>query len=51
MKKALIFWGGWEGHEPEKVAGIYRDILEKEGFVVTMSDSLEVLDDIPAVAV
>ena len=34
MKKALIFWGGWEGHEPEKVAARFRGILEGEGFAV-----------------
>ena len=22
--KALIVWGGWEGHEPDKVAEIFR---------------------------
>ena len=33
-KKALIVQGGWERHEPEKVAAIYKEILEDENFVV-----------------
>ena len=31
MPEALIVWGGWQGHEPEKGANIVRDILESEG--------------------
>lgn len=23
MRKALIVWGGWDGHEPEQVADIF----------------------------
>jgi len=34
MKKALVFWGGWDGHEPEKVAMRFRRLLEQEGFAV-----------------
>ncbi|AQQ53403.1 ThuA domain-containing protein [Planococcus lenghuensis] len=42
MKKtALIVQGGWEGHEPEQVAGIYKQILEEENFEVEVSDTLE----------
>jgi len=41
MKQALIVWGGWEGHQPEQVAGIYREILEVLGFRVEVSDTLE----------
>ncbi|MCL2494226.1 MAG: ThuA domain-containing protein [Oscillospiraceae bacterium] len=33
-KSALIFWGGWDGHEPEKVAKRFQRILENEGFRV-----------------
>jgi type 1 glutamine amidotransferase len=35
-KKALIFWGGWEGHTPERSAGVAREILERHGFAVRM---------------
>ncbi len=41
MKKALINWGGWEGHEPEKCAKIFAPILENEGFEVTISQTLD----------
>lgn len=42
MKKALIVWGGWDGHEPEKCAGIAANILKKEGFEVETSNKLDV---------
>ena len=45
MKKALIFWGGWDGHEPDKVAKRFQKILEKNGYEVEVSDTLECLDD------
>ena len=35
MRKALIAWGGWEGHEPEAGAGRVGAILAEEGFAVT----------------
>jgi uncharacterized protein len=34
MKKALIVWGGWHGHEPEQCAHIVRDMLRRHGFEV-----------------
>jgi type 1 glutamine amidotransferase len=37
MKSALVIWGGLELHEPEKGAHIVRDILESEGFRVTVT--------------
>lgn len=43
--KALITWGGWDGHEPDKVASIFRDVLEAEGMSVTVTDSLTAFDD------
>jgi len=27
MKKALVFWGGWNGHEPEQVATYISELL------------------------
>ena len=35
MRKALIVWGGWDGHEPEKGAHIVADMLREDGFKVT----------------
>lgn len=45
MKKALIVWGGWDGHQPKEVAGIFRNVLEQEGFEVEVSDTLEAFAD------
>ncbi|RXZ84775.1 hypothetical protein EBB07_01800 [Paenibacillaceae bacterium] len=44
-KKALIVWGGWDGHEPKQVAGIFRDVLEQESFEVEVSDTLDAFAD------
>lgn len=43
-RKALIVWGGWDGHEPEQVAQIFERTLVKEGFAVEVSDTLEALE-------
>lgn len=43
--KALITWGGWDGHEPEKVADVCRAILEDAGATVTVTDTLDAFDD------
>lgn len=34
MRKALIVWEGWPGHDPDLCASIYREWLKKEGFEV-----------------
>jgi len=44
-RKALITWGGWDGHEPEKVAGVFKRTLEKEGFEVEVSGTLDSYND------
>lgn len=44
-KKALIVWGGWEGHDPEPVAHAYKDILESEDFEVEVADTLAAFED------
>lgn len=36
QKKALIFWGGWEGHTPERSAEVVRDMLLANGFAVQL---------------
>ena len=43
MKKALIVYGGWAGHDPEGLAEVFAEILKAEGFQVTRSDSLSSL--------
>ena len=30
MRKALIVWGGWDGHQPKEVGEIFADILREE---------------------
>ncbi len=40
MKKALITWGGWNGHEPEQCAMIVAELLKKDGFDVEISTCL-----------
>lgn len=39
--KALVVYGGWDGHQPKEVAEIYTEFLERHGFTVTVSDSLD----------
>lgn len=41
-KKILMVWGGWEGHEPEQFTCKLKPVLEEEGAIVTVSDSLGV---------
>ena len=43
MKSALVVWGGLELHEPEKGAHVVREILEGEGFSVTVTDDYTAL--------
>lgn len=45
-KRALIVQGGWDGHEPEKVASIFQNILEAENFAVEVADSLDAYADV-----
>jgi len=44
-KKALIVWGGWDGHEPDKIAARFKGILEKEGLDVRVETTLDVFAD------
>lgn len=49
MKKALIVWGGWHGHEPEQCAHIVRDMLLKNDFEVRLETQTAAFAD-PALA-
>jgi uncharacterized protein len=44
-KKALIVWGGWDGHQPREIAEIYRRVLTEDGFTVEISDTLDAYKD------
>jgi type 1 glutamine amidotransferase len=41
MKKALMIWGGWEGHEPKECVDIFAALLTAAGFEVEISDTLD----------
>jgi len=41
VKSALFVCGGWEGHEPEKCAGIFAPFLRREGYEVETSGTLD----------
>ena len=43
MKKALIFQGGWDGHEPQLTSKRFKNILTEHGFEVEISDTLDCL--------
>ena len=45
MREALIVWGGWSGHEPDKGAKIVSEILEGEGFKVYVETTTEAFAD------
>src|SRR5687768_18177681 len=34
MRKAMIVWGGWPGHDPDLCASMIRGWLKAEGFEV-----------------
>lgn len=42
MKKALIVWGGWEGHEPKLCTDIFAPLLRERDYDVTISDTLDI---------
>ena len=42
-KSALILWGGWDGHEPERCAETVQGLLAEDGFRVTKETDLQVL--------
>jgi uncharacterized protein len=44
-RTALIFWGGWEGHTPERSAGVARAMLERNGFAVRVEPGTTCLTD------
>jgi type 1 glutamine amidotransferase len=45
MRSALIVWGGWNGHDPEECAAIYRRWLHEDGFSVRVETDPEVFAD------
>ncbi len=45
MKRALIVWGGWEGHEPKQCAEIFAPWLQSQGYEVIVSNTLDTYTD------
>lgn len=45
-KRAFIFYGGWDGHEPDLVSARFKKMLEQEGLVVIREDRLDRLADV-----
>jgi len=45
MKRALIVWGGWEGHEPKQCADIFAPWLQSQGYEVIVSNTLDTYTD------
>ena len=44
-KKALMVYGGWEGHEPKQCVDVFAPILADDGFDVEVVDSMDVYTD------
>jgi type 1 glutamine amidotransferase len=40
-KSVLMVWGGWDGHEPKQCVDIFAPWLEKQGFDVEISNTLD----------
>jgi hypothetical protein len=45
MREAMIVWGGWDGHDPELCAQIYRRWLHEDGFSVRIESDPKVFAD------
>ena len=45
MKKALIFQGGWDGHEPQLTSKRFAGLLEKNGIAAEIYDTTDCLAD------
>ncbi len=44
-KKALMVWGGWDGHEPQQCVDIFAPFLRENGYEVEIYDTLDVYLD------
>lgn len=50
MPRALVTWGGWDGHQPERVATLFSSWLRSAGIEVELFDTLSCFDDPARVA-
>jgi len=44
-KKALMVWGGWDGHEPKQCVDIFAPYLREQGYDLEISDTLDIYLD------
>jgi len=44
-KKALVVWGGWDGHTPRECAELFAALLQAEGYDLHVADTLDVYLD------
>jgi type 1 glutamine amidotransferase len=44
-KRALIVYGGWDGHTPRECAELFGGFLQREGFAVELADTLDRFTD------
>ena len=42
VPKALIVWGGWEGHQPEACSEVVKSILKTDGFDVVVENTTDI---------
>lgn len=42
-RRALILWGGWEGHHPQRMAELLAEDLDAAGFTMELVNSLDPL--------
>ena len=45
MKKALLVWGGWAGHEPQQTVERFAPFLRESGFEVRIENGMDVYTD------
>ena len=45
MKKAIMVWGGWDGHQPRQCVDIFAPFLKEKGYEVEIHDNLEIYTD------
>ena len=44
-RKALVVWGGWDGHAPKECADLFAPWLAEQGFEVKVSETMDVYLD------
>lgn len=45
MRKAMIVWGGWDGHDPKECAEVYQNWLKEDGFDVRVETETKAFGD------